>query len=110
MNSQQPKLVVMEQRTNDEKPKRTRGAAQMRDAADMILDHDCIDIAEALSTNGKKGQMQSAKFLYDLAKSAEASGEADGARKVRSMALELANAPPWDGEPAAEDRDEDEDD
>lgn len=79
----------------------------MREAADKIVGRDCKPIVEALSENGKKGQMLSAKFLYSLAQSAEASGEGDGIRKFRSMALELANSPEWKGESAAEEPNDD---
>jgi len=74
----------------------------MREAADEIVGRDCKTIVEALSANGKKGQMLSAKFLYSLAQTAEASGEGEGIRKFRSMALELANSPDWKAKSAAE--------
>lgn len=74
----------------------------MREAADEIVSRDCKPIVEALSSNGKKGQMLSAKFLYSLAQSAEASGESEGARKFRSIALEWANSPEWKGDSSEE--------
>ena len=74
----------------------------MQEAADEIVGRDCKPIVEALSKKGKKGEMLSVKFLYDLAQSAEALSEGDGARKFRSMALEIANSPEWNGEPAPE--------
>ena len=70
----------------------------MREAADKIVGRDCKPIIEALSTNGKKGQTLSAKFLYSLAKSAEEAGEGESAQKFRSMATELANSPQWTGD------------
>ena len=42
--------------------------------------------------------MLSAKFLYSLAQFAEAAGEGEGARKIRSMATEWANSPEWEGD------------
>lgn len=70
----------------------------MREAADKIVGRDCKPIVEALSSNCKKGQMLSAKFLYGLAQLAESSGEGDGARKFRSIATEWANSPEWKGD------------
>ena len=88
MNAAKPKLVAIKKKaTNVPKQKRKRGAAKMREAADKIVGRDCKPIVEALSSNGKKGQTLSAKFLYGLAQSAEASGEGEGARKIRSIAI-----------------------
>lgn len=99
MNAVKPKLVAMKKKaTNVPKPKRKRGAAKMREAADKIVGRDCKPIVEALSSNCKKGQIFSAKFLYDLARLAEASGEGDSARKFRSIATEWANSPEWKGD------------
>jgi hypothetical protein len=99
MNAGKPKLVAMKKKaTNVPKPKRKRGAEKMREAADKIVSRDCKPIVEALSSNCKKGQMLSAKFLYSLAQTAEATGEGDGARKIRSMATEWANSPEWEGD------------
>jgi hypothetical protein len=100
MNAAKPKLVAMTKKkaTSATKPKRKRGAAKMRDVADKIVGRDCKPIIEALSANGKKGQMPSAKFLYNLAHSAEEAAEGEGACKFRSMASELANSPQWTGD------------
>ena len=81
----------------------------MREAADKIVGRDCKPIIDALSTNGKNGNILSAKFLYDLAHTAEESGETDNARKFRSMALELANSPEWKGGSSQASLDEDDD-
>jgi hypothetical protein len=106
MNAAKPKLVALK-KTSAPKPKRERGAAKMQEAADEILGRDCKPIIEALSSNGKKGQMQSTKFLYGLAQTAEASTEGEGgASKFRSIALEWANSPEWKGESEAEQADE----
>jgi len=70
----------------------------MREAADKIVGRDCKPIVEALSSNCKKGQMLSAKFLYGLAQLAETSGEGDSAQKFRSVAAEWANSPEWKGD------------
>jgi hypothetical protein len=105
MNAAKVKLVAMKKKTSDPKPKRKRGAAKMREAADKIVGRDCKPILEALSSNGKKGQTLSAKFLYSLAQSAEASTEGEGARKFRSIALEWANSPEWKGDSEPEESD-----
>ncbi|HMG86451.1 MAG TPA: hypothetical protein VK574_11925 [Terracidiphilus sp.] len=103
MNAVRPKLVAIEKKvTIVPKPKRKRGAAKMREAADKIVGRDCKPIVEALSSNCKKGQMLSAKFLYGLAQLAEASGEGESARKFRSIATEWANSPEWKSELEAE--------
>jgi hypothetical protein len=83
----------------------------MREAADMIIDKDCLEIAQALSESSKKGQILSAKFLYELAEKKEKAGEGESAHKFRSMASELASAPLWTGDwPKDENVEGDEDD
>lgn len=110
MNAAKPKIVAMKKKaTNAPKAKRKRGAAKMREAADKIVGRDCKPIVEALSSNCKKGQMLSAKFLYGLAQLAEASGEGDSAHKMRSIATEWANSPEWNGDAVAETQAEEED-
>jgi hypothetical protein len=97
MNASKPKLAIVEKKASDSKPKGRSGAAHMRDAADLVMEQDCLEIAEALSKSSKNGQIQSAKFLYELAQEKEKAGEDSAARKFRSMASELANAPQWTG-------------
>jgi len=109
MNAVKPKLVAMKKKATSTKPKRKRGAAKMREAADKIVGRDCKPIVEALSSNCKKGQTPSARFLYGLAQMAEASGEGEGARKFRSIATEWANSPQWKDELEPETSAEDED-
>ena len=105
-----PKLVEIEKKQRQTKkkaaPKRTRkrGAQKMREAADKVIGRDSKQIAEALSKNGKKGQLQSIKFMYDLSERGAQSAEESGAQKMRSLAAELANAPEWMGEPATANR------
>jgi hypothetical protein len=109
MNAAEPKLV-RSKKASAKKPKVKGGAAHMREVADEIVGRDCKPIVEALSSNSKKGEMQSARFLYDLAQTAEDSGEGEGgAEKFRSIALEWANSPEWKGETKAETADEEED-
>ena len=110
MNATKPKLVAMEKKkkTSAAEQKRKQGAEKMRDAAAKIVGRDCKPIVEALSSNGKKGQMLSAKFLYQLAEQNEQAGEGESARKFRSMAAELANAPEWNGDwPKVRDEEDD---
>ncbi len=80
----------------------------MREAADKIVGRDCEPIVEALSSNCKKGETLSAKFLYGLARDNEKSGEGEGAREFRSVATEWANSPEWKGDPEEETPAEDE--
>jgi hypothetical protein len=105
MNAAKPKLVTMKKKASALKPKRKRGAAKMREAADKILGRDCKPIVEALSKNCQKGQSLSAKFLYGLAHSAEESTEGEGTRKFHSIALEWANSPEWKGDSEPEESD-----
>ena len=75
----------------------------MREAADEVVGRDCKTFIEALSENSKKGRVQSTKFLYSLAHSAEEVGEDEGgAHKFRSMAMELASFPEWKSDSAEE--------
>ena len=113
MSIAKPKVVEIEKKQEKKNrrttaPKRKRGAAKMREAADKIIGRECKPIVEALAKNGKNGQIQSAKFLYQLSEGAEASSESDGARNLRSMALELANSPQWEGDPEQQKLDDDE--
>jgi hypothetical protein len=95
MNAIKPNVVSIDQKSSETQPKARRGAAQMREAADQVMERDSHQIAEALSTNSKKGQIQSAKFLYQLSEKKEQFGEGEGSRKFRSIAMELANSPEW---------------
>jgi hypothetical protein len=110
MSATREKLVVLDKKesTRAAKPKRRKktGAAKMRKAADEVVGRDCEPIIDALSTNGKKGSIQSAKFLYELAHTAEESGEGENAEDFRNMALELANSPEWKGSPLKTHRDD----
>lgn len=112
MSTAKPKLLELQKKQEKKKtrtaqPKRKRGAAKMREAADKIIGRECKPIVEALAKNGKSGQIQSAKFLYDLSVGAEKSSESESARNFRSMALLLANSPQWQGDPDPEKMDDD---
>lgn len=97
MNESKAKLVVPENKASDSQPSTTSGIACLREAADRVLKRDGVEIAEALSKNSKNGQIQSAKFLYELCERSEKADEGESSCKVRSLALELANAPQWTG-------------
>jgi len=43
-------LFSIDQKTSQAQPKEIPGATQMREAADLVMDRDCMEIAEALST------------------------------------------------------------
>jgi hypothetical protein len=101
MNAAKPEVAVKGKKATAKKHK--RGAEKMREEADKVVGRDCKSLIEALSENGQKGLMQSAKFLYSLAHSAEELDEdGDGAHKFRSMAMELASSPEWKSNSAEE--------
>jgi hypothetical protein len=77
----------------------------MREAADKVIGRDSKCFAQALSENGKKGQLQSIKFMYDLSEKGAKESEESGAKKMRSLAAELARVPEWTGEPAGSSED-----
>jgi hypothetical protein len=77
--------------------KEKQGALELREAADLILERDGVDIAEALGKSCKGGHIQSIKFLYELAELAAQLGECEGASKFRSLALRWAAEPEWPG-------------
>lgn len=101
MSATREKLVVLDKKETTKakksKAKKKTGAAKMRKAADAVVGRDCGPIIDALSTNGRNGKIQSAKFLYELAHTAEEAGEGENAEDFRNMALELANSPEWKG-------------
>jgi hypothetical protein len=94
-------LVVMEARrpVETETQATGRGASMLCEAANMVLEDQSMDIALALGKSSAEGHILSVKFLYDLAKLQQELGTADAARRVRSLASELAAEPEWDAEP-----------
>ena len=110
MNATKEKLVVLDKKEKAKptgsKRKKNTGAAKMRQVADEVVGRECGPIIDALSANGKKGQILSAKFLYDLAHTAEEDGEGEGAEDFRNLALELATSPEWQGVPRKTSADE----
>jgi hypothetical protein len=108
MSASKPKVVeIKKKKIKTTKSKARRGSEKLREAANKVIGRDSKKIAEALSENGKKGQLQSIKFMYDLSEKGAEEDEHEGARKIRSMALELANSPQWTGPSPAEEQDED---
>ena len=109
MKATATKLAIVKKKAKDTKSKTRSGAAQMREAADLVMQQDCHEIAKALSKSSKNGQIQSAKFLYELSEQNEKAGDGDDARKLRSMAEELASATQWTGDwPKAQHNEDDE--
>lgn len=108
MKALKPRLVESKKKnTSRKKTAAKRGAQKMREAADKIIGRDSRKIAQALSRNGQKGQLPSIKFMYELSEAGVATDDQDDARKIRSMALELASAPQWTGPLPSETDDED---
>jgi hypothetical protein len=109
MNAAKPMLVVSNQNASETKSNTGRGAAELREAVDIFLEHDSMEIAEALSKCSKSGKIQSIQFMYALAKEKEKAGESESAHKFRSIATEWANSPEWNGDAEAETQAEEED-
>jgi hypothetical protein len=109
MNVTKPKIVEIKKKSKKTRSKARRGSQKLREAANKVMGRDSKEIAEALSENGKKGQLQSIKFMYELSEAGAEDDDREGARKIRSMALELANSPPWTGPLPSEELDEDSD-
>ncbi len=109
MNALKPQLVVHNPKTTETKSKTSRGAAELREAVDIFLEHDALEVAEALSKSSKSGKIQSIQFMYALAKEKEKAGEGDNAGTFRSIATEWANSPEWKGDLEGETRAEEED-
>jgi hypothetical protein len=111
MNTSKPKIVeIMKKgKTNalKRKAKAKRGSVKLREAANKVMGRDSKKLAEALAENGKKGQLPSIKFMYELSDEGAESDEMSGAQKVQSMVLKLASAPQWTGPLPTEDEDDD---
>src|SRR4029077_9280650 len=60
------------------------GAEELRRAANKALATNCEAISKRLTSNSAQGNVQSVKFLYELAQLSEDRGEGEGARKFRS--------------------------
>ena len=96
MKASQPKRIKSQKRSSTNKARCKYGAEKLRRAADKVIGRDSKAIAEALSTNGKKGILGSIKLLCELSERSN-SEEQDDAAKIRSMATELASVPQWTG-------------
>jgi hypothetical protein len=94
-----PAAVVALPGKETEKPEAPcRGAKSFRAEADRVLQSDGKSIAEALATEAKKGYIQSAKFLYDLADENCKLGAMEMIRTARSLAMQWTTEPLWIGE------------
>lgn len=100
------KFVVMnsprEQETEQQNTNR-KGAAEMRLAADMVLEESSIEIARALARSSIEGHIQSARFLYNLAEDREKLNSAEITQTIRSLASDWATEPEWLAEMSEED-------
>lgn len=111
MKATKGKLVVLDEKkkTNAEKPKpkRKSAVANPRGITDGVAAGDRKPVVDALMTRGN-GKTLRARFLYELAQTAEGTGEGQNARQFRSMASEWANSPKWKGGPPQAATDENE--
>ena len=103
MIEQEASLEVTKHESGETEPDSECGAAEKGGTADMILERDCVDIAEPLSKSCLSGHIQSIKFLYELAELSEKLGADAGAKKFRSLASQWALEPPWTGDASEED-------
>lgn len=95
----EPAAVIELQGQESEKANRRRsGAASFRRAVDRILQENSEPIAIALAEASKKGHIQSAKFLYDVADENCKLGAAEMMRTARSLAMQWTTEPLWIGE------------
>jgi len=103
-------MIEEEQKLVDDSPRAAEtgkqaggsGAAVLREAACKVLHDHGQEIAEALRKSSAEGHIQSARFLYDLAKLQEELGKTEAARQIRSLANELAAEPEWNAESSEE--------
>ncbi len=92
-------VVVEPQGKKTEEPDPARNGAQsFRNEACEILQLEGREIVKALAAEAKKGHIQCAKFLYDLADENCKLGAAEMIRRVRSLALQWTTEPLWTGE------------
>jgi hypothetical protein len=88
--------------SDTQKQTSNRGAAKLRDAACKELATNGVKIARALRKSSTAGHIQSAKFLYELARLNEELGRTEQARKIRSLAAEWMEEPEWNPEMSEE--------
>jgi hypothetical protein len=111
MHAVRPKLVVSNQSTSETKVDTNRGASELREAVNLVLEQESLEIAEALGRNAKSGKIQSIQFMYAVAKEKEKAGEAAHAGEFSNAVLAWVNSPEWKGdskrgEPGEEDDEE----
>lgn len=103
MANEQPQLAALKNQATTIDQVKRQGARELCDAAAMILERECMAIAEALSKSGKEGHLHSIKFLYELAKSSRESDQDEGDSGFRRRAQELAAEPEWEDQDPEED-------
>lgn len=106
MKASQQKRIASQTNNSTGNATGKSAADTLRDAINQVISRDSVKIAEALATNGKKGMVQSIKLMRDLSEGGSKSEEHDDAARIRSMATELENAPPWAGPLPSEHRNE----
>ncbi|MGA8730906.1 MAG: hypothetical protein WB608_19275, partial [Terracidiphilus sp.] len=60
-------FVASETQREAEQKKVSRGAEDLRAAADLVLQELSMEIAKSMAKSSMEGHIQSAKFLYELA-------------------------------------------
>jgi hypothetical protein len=71
------------------------GAESFRKEANLVLQLEGKEIAKALAAEAKKGHIQSARFLYDLADENCKLGAVEMIRTARSLAMQWTTEPLW---------------
>jgi hypothetical protein len=90
--------VVKPRKAEIQKKARSQGAAKMSAAANKTLEDNCEKIALSLLASTLKGNINSAKALYDFA-AKEAQRNKEGVkRRHPSIAKRLATETQWDSE------------
>jgi hypothetical protein len=90
-------ILPPEKKDNKTTPVRS-GAESLRAEADRVLQIEGKGIAEALAVEAKKGHIQSARFLYELADENCKLGAVEMIRTARSLAMQWTTEPLWVGE------------
>jgi hypothetical protein len=95
-------LVMSESSPEPERKKVRSGADDMRAAADLVLQNNCMEIAAGLAKNSMEGHIQSSKFLYDLADENQKLGGSEIHERLHTLASELEAEPQWHEESSEE--------
>jgi len=87
------------------KPRATEGktdlpaTTELVQAAGRALKKNSENIAQSLANRSIEGNIQSARFLLELAKASEQAAKDEGRRHRPSQALRLAEEPEWSPDP-----------